>query len=56
MGAGQYEILNVDHGLYKLHNRLFLSPFFHKTHHLKPFLINPGRTPMPPKALIPSQS
>src|SRR5688572_20838453 len=53
LGEGQYEILNVDHGLYKLHNRLFLSPFFHKTHHLKPFLVNPGRAPMPRKVLIP---
>jgi len=39
---GTFEILNIDRTPYqRLVNHLFFGVFYHKNHHLKPYLFNP---------------
>lgn len=41
---GSFEIINLNHNfLYKFMNTIFFGLFFHKNHHLKPYLFNPAK-------------
>lgn len=42
MANGNYEILNLDHNaLYRALNAVTFGAYYHKNHHLKPYLFNP---------------
>jgi len=53
LGKDQFQILNLNHNfIYKFLNIMICGTYFHKNHHLKPFLFNPRYLKDDNKSLI----
>jgi stearoyl-CoA desaturase (delta-9 desaturase) len=50
--AGTFRPVNLDHGLYRLGNRLFFGIYAHANHHARPGVFDPSR--LPARAPVPA--